>query len=992
MRKITVLVPFFCIIALLSAGCQPFFTLFADDTKFISASVNYNGTYNSADSGGDLTFTNSEIAPTTVAPETTSDTALTREIEEADLVKLIDRQLYILNQDRGLRIVDVSDWSKPSIRGGFQFHGYPIEMYVNDQVATIVATNNSLCRLDPLGEPVKQAWTVVYTVDVSNASAPQKLGEFEIDGYVNETRRVGDVIYLAGQKTRPYYSYGTDASFEAVNDGFVTSILVADPTKVQLVDEKTIPGLGEYIHATQNAIFVAGMNWDDYTSKIQYVDISDPDGAIVVRGQFSVPGRVLNRFAMDAHENIFRVVANKESWWTVADEAGSQKQGVRLYTFDLSNPDSIQPRGELFIIQGETLHAVRFDGLKGYLVTYERRDPLWVLDLSDPNAPAITGYLEAPGYSTFLEVDGNQLVAVGIDDQQGWRASVMLYDVSDAKNPRELDRKVLGTGYSSSVATYDDKAFKVITEADLILVPYDMWDENGYKNRLTMLQYSPEKLTELATVDHSGQVLRSNVDLVSDVLWILSQKTLQTMDIKERTNPQTLAELPMAEYVLGWKVIGDYGLRLVTKNEDWENPTLELQVLAADQPNGDQILSSKTVAMSFYDAKISVVDNSLAILTGLTKDGVAKLLTIDLTTLPTLTVASEKEFEFLPDSYSSSYGYYGPMYKSMGYQDVVNLLSSVNYVRSMPLWQTNQNNPMILSNRGLVYICTPEDGNVMSGSKHLQVVSIADPDDPKVVSQSDVVEGQFDMVLQIGSSGTTVFNTVGELTVESLIRILGGNYNKLNAMYSIRLIDLTDLSNPQSQEPINIPGVAIGMNGQTVYTMDPQWSGEEIATQFCTVGINNGRASLISSVDLPAGEPGQIRFTSDAAIVPINKFSWYGYYPMPEIMNFKRVAKDDECNMGSTRLVSINLANPKNLQIASDTTFAGLNSIAGVSGPYVIGQVSSSSQGLLLKIGEDKALSIQKVVDMPYLVTDITAGKGTIDVSCGPRGVVVVNP
>ena len=54
------------------------------------------------------------------------------------------------------------------------------------------------------------------------------------------------------------------------------------------------------------------------------------------------------------------------------------------------------------IAPNETIWSARFIGDRGYLVTFENIDPLWVIDLSNPFNPVILGELEVPGVSTYI--------------------------------------------------------------------------------------------------------------------------------------------------------------------------------------------------------------------------------------------------------------------------------------------------------------------------------------------------------------------------------------------------------------------------------------------------------------------------------------------------------------------------------------------------------------------------------------------------------------
>src|SRR3712207_7800682 len=51
-------------------------------------------------------------------------------------------------------------------------------------------------------------------------------------------------------------------------------------------------------------------------------------------------------------------------------------------------------------------YAVRFMGDQGYVVTFRQVDPLYTLDLSQPDAPKVVGELKIPGYSAYLHPVG----------------------------------------------------------------------------------------------------------------------------------------------------------------------------------------------------------------------------------------------------------------------------------------------------------------------------------------------------------------------------------------------------------------------------------------------------------------------------------------------------------------------------------------------------------------------------------------------------------
>ena len=103
---------------------------------------------------------------------------------------------------------------------------------------------------------------------------------------------------------------------------------------------------------------------------------------------------------------------------------------------------------------GEQVYAVRFLGDRGYVVTFRRTDPLYVLDLSDPADPKTVGELTVAGFSEFLfPLPNNQLLGVGRDADSNGRVTglkMALFDVSNPTAPTERASLSLGAAGSSS--------------------------------------------------------------------------------------------------------------------------------------------------------------------------------------------------------------------------------------------------------------------------------------------------------------------------------------------------------------------------------------------------------------------------------------------------------------------------------------------------------------------------------------------------------------
>lgn len=52
----------------------------------------------------------------------------------------------------------------------------------------------------------------------------------------------------------------------------------------------------------------------------------------------------------------------------------------------------------------EDIRSVRFDGDTVFIVTFEKTDPLFAFDLSDPEDAVFSGELKIPGFSTYMYI------------------------------------------------------------------------------------------------------------------------------------------------------------------------------------------------------------------------------------------------------------------------------------------------------------------------------------------------------------------------------------------------------------------------------------------------------------------------------------------------------------------------------------------------------------------------------------------------------------
>jgi hypothetical protein len=181
---------------------------------------------------------------------------------------------------------------------------------------------------------------------------------------------------------------------------------------------------------------------------------------------------VLNQFSMDEWSGYLRIATTRGH----APDPHAESAVSVLATApggNLVRVGSIE-----HIAPTEDIRSVRFDEERGYVVTFKKTDPLFVLDLYDPREPKILGELKIPGFSTYMHrIDRNHLLSIGFDaDDHGDFAYfdgviLQIFDVSNPTEPRLLHKEVIGTRGSSSEAATDHLAFNYFPERGLLGVP-----------------------------------------------------------------------------------------------------------------------------------------------------------------------------------------------------------------------------------------------------------------------------------------------------------------------------------------------------------------------------------------------------------------------------------------------------------------------------------------------------------------------------------------
>ena len=218
----------------------------------------------------------------------------------------------------------------------------------------------------------------------------------------------------------------------------------------------------------------------DEVSDIHKFRVGSRPEATAYVGSGVVPGHVLNQFSMDEWYGYLRIA-------TTRGRVPSPNVESQVSIFATApNGNLIRTGAVEHIAPGEDIRSVRFDNERGYVVTFKKTDPLFVLDLRRPHHPAVLGELKIPGFSTYMHrIDPNHLLSIGLDaNDHGYFAYfdgviLQLFDVTNPTDPKLLHKEKIGTRGSSSEAITNHLAFNYFGERGLLAIPMTVCEGGG---------------------------------------------------------------------------------------------------------------------------------------------------------------------------------------------------------------------------------------------------------------------------------------------------------------------------------------------------------------------------------------------------------------------------------------------------------------------------------------------------------------------------------
>lgn len=306
-----------------------------------------------------------------------------------------------------------------------------------------------------------------------------ELAEKDYEQYfLSSTHEIAGQSLEENVSCQNYYLDNSDESSSRSIVALVTSDLnstvVSDQYQVVYGDFGTV-------YSSQQNLFLAHgiYSEDEYKTNVHQFNLGKSPSYLASQ---QISGSLLNQFSMSEYKGVLRIALTEGN----VSRNGNSGSESKVVTLDTEGGTLAQLGQVGGLGENETIYSVRFIGDKGYVVTFKKIDPLYVIDLSDAKSPKVMGELKIPGFSTYLHPMGSDhLIGFGKDaDDQGGFAwfqglKLSLFDVSDPTNPNENFQEIMGGRGSDSAALYDHHAFTFDAEKNLLILPVSLYEDLG---------------------------------------------------------------------------------------------------------------------------------------------------------------------------------------------------------------------------------------------------------------------------------------------------------------------------------------------------------------------------------------------------------------------------------------------------------------------------------------------------------------------------------
>ncbi|HEX7498788.1 MAG TPA: beta-propeller domain-containing protein, partial [Polyangia bacterium] len=399
------------------------------------------------------------------------------DVQEADVYRIQNGKLYLLNTYRGFLVYDITDSKKPVRLAHLPVYGYPVEMFVeNNTVYALLSDALYLTQINGKLQFQRRNSSQIVTIDISDPANPKLLQAQDLAGQLREgvSRKIENSIYVVSYQPTGYWYYGWGPQNGQVPDeaAWVYSFDASIPSNLKQVgqlqvfqgsrtdssDPTTGESHGRYsngvtLSATSNAIMVV-QNWytydsvppvptsradggvvssgcwsykSDQESVVSVVDVSNPTGIIRVAATFNTEGSLGDQFKQTyvydaaANTGTYLGIFARNSWSSDGCNYTQQTQNT-LEAWDITGDGTGRQLSSVdFGKPNETVRGSYFDVDRkvAFAITARSMDPMYAIGFADRNQLKILSAID--GLSGDMDLfrpveNGQYLMAVGRDN------------------------------------------------------------------------------------------------------------------------------------------------------------------------------------------------------------------------------------------------------------------------------------------------------------------------------------------------------------------------------------------------------------------------------------------------------------------------------------------------------------------------------------------------------------------------------------------------
>ncbi len=490
-------------------------------------------------------------------------------VDESDIVKNDGQYVYTISNNSVYILLAYPPSDAKAISKISFDNMYPVGIFVSGNRLAVLGSKYYVPSDYRLGFVTIDIKTFIRVYDIGDRSSPVLLQETVLTGSYFNSRMIGNYVYAVVSQPA-YIVYDTVVLPKIYSGG--TLMKEVSPSEIHfyngsdeyyqyttfvamniqnmsepLTHLTLLLGATSNMYVSLNNIYVTFPTHYDSTNIFR---IHVQNNSMTAEAKGIVEGHELNQFSMDESNSTEHTTHFRIATQTSVNGTSS----TNLYIMD----QDLNVTGKLMNIEpGETMNSARFIENRCYLSTsVTRRDPFFVIDVSNATEPKILGYLRIPGFTSYLHpYDENHIIGIGKDAANQIR--IILFDVTDVNSPLNLSEYAFNADWSDSPVLTDHRSLLFSQPKELLALPVSLsyFSQNAYATQQAFFVFDVSLSNGIVL---KGNVTHQTTDMISvepynsnfikrglyidDFLYTVSEDTVKISDLG---NLGLLDEIPL---------------------------------------------------------------------------------------------------------------------------------------------------------------------------------------------------------------------------------------------------------------------------------------------------------------------------------------------------------------------------------------------------------------------------------------------------------------